>query len=532
LNLTGNPRVEIVGANAADFSVVAQPATPIAENGSTTFQIRFDPSVAGLRTATVRMANDDADENPYDFVVQGTGTQQQASAAKYDFGTSDSPVESGYTRVSEGTTYSGASSFGWVSGTIFSRDRGVGSNLERDFNGTEDGTFAVNVSNGTYAVTLMLGDVAYAHDRMGVFLEGTQTDTVDTLPGQVLTRNYSVTVTDGQLTLRLRIWAAAMQTWSSMRWRSSPRCLRRSTTLGRPIRRSNRAMPSVGGGNVQRGVELRLGQRHGLSRDRGIGTNLERDFNGTEDGTIAVDVPNGTYAVTLMLGDMAFGHDGWESSWKERKRTRWTLCQAKCSRATTRHGDGRSADVAIGGSGRQRCKRGRHALEVKPSVPEKKYDFGTSDSPVESGYARVSEATTYSVASSFGWANGTVFSRDRGVGSNLERDFNGTEDGTFAVDVSNGTYAVMLMLGDMAYAHDRMGVFLEGTQRDTVDTLAGQVLTRIYSVTVTDGQLTLRLRDLGGNDANAVINALEVKPAQSLQTLAIGAGSSTVAGPG
>jgi hypothetical protein len=56
-----------------------------------------------------------------------------------------------------------------------------------------------------------------------------------------------------------------------------------------------------------------------------------------------------------------------------------------------------------------------------------------------------------------------------------------------------------------------MGVFLEGEQVDTITTAANQFVTRTYSVAVTGGQLTHELRDLGGSDANAVINALVVR---------------------
>src|SRR5581483_292094 len=62
---------------AADFTVTTQPASPVAAlNGTTTFVITFVPGAAGLRTATVSIANDDADENPYTFAIQGTGTPQ------------------------------------------------------------------------------------------------------------------------------------------------------------------------------------------------------------------------------------------------------------------------------------------------------------------------------------------------------------------------------------------------------------------------------------------------------------------------
>jgi hypothetical protein len=75
LNLTGDPKVAVGGANAGDFTVTAQPTSPVASGGGTkTFTVRFDPSAAGIRTATISIANDDANENPYTYTVQGTGT--------------------------------------------------------------------------------------------------------------------------------------------------------------------------------------------------------------------------------------------------------------------------------------------------------------------------------------------------------------------------------------------------------------------------------------------------------------------------
>ncbi len=74
LNLTGAPLVVIGGANPGDFTVTATPATSISPSGSTTFTITFNPSATGLRTATVSIDNDDANENPYNFNIQGTGT--------------------------------------------------------------------------------------------------------------------------------------------------------------------------------------------------------------------------------------------------------------------------------------------------------------------------------------------------------------------------------------------------------------------------------------------------------------------------
>ncbi len=65
--------VTITGPDAADFSVTASPASTVAVSGSTTFQITFNPSTDGVKNATVEIANDDADENPYTFAIRGTG---------------------------------------------------------------------------------------------------------------------------------------------------------------------------------------------------------------------------------------------------------------------------------------------------------------------------------------------------------------------------------------------------------------------------------------------------------------------------
>jgi hypothetical protein len=75
LNLTGSPLVAISGANAGDFTVTVPPASAVAAlTGTTTFSVQFDPSATGARTATISVANDDADESPYNFAIQGNGT--------------------------------------------------------------------------------------------------------------------------------------------------------------------------------------------------------------------------------------------------------------------------------------------------------------------------------------------------------------------------------------------------------------------------------------------------------------------------
>ncbi len=78
LALTGtSPYISINGTHAADFSITSIPSSTINSGESTTFQITFDPSGTGTRRASVSIANDDSDENPYTFDIQGTGTNTE-----------------------------------------------------------------------------------------------------------------------------------------------------------------------------------------------------------------------------------------------------------------------------------------------------------------------------------------------------------------------------------------------------------------------------------------------------------------------
>ncbi|MBN2103073.1 choice-of-anchor D domain-containing protein [bacterium] len=75
LDLTGTPIVQISGTHASDFTVSQQPASStVAGSGTVTFQVTFDPGATGLREAAISIANNDSDENPYNFSIQGTGT--------------------------------------------------------------------------------------------------------------------------------------------------------------------------------------------------------------------------------------------------------------------------------------------------------------------------------------------------------------------------------------------------------------------------------------------------------------------------
>ncbi|MCW1924873.1 lamin tail domain-containing protein [Luteolibacter arcticus] len=74
LTLNGTPKVAVTGPQASDFTVTAVPGdnTLTANGDSTTFTVTFNPSAAGLRRATLTIANS-ASSGAFDFVIEGTG---------------------------------------------------------------------------------------------------------------------------------------------------------------------------------------------------------------------------------------------------------------------------------------------------------------------------------------------------------------------------------------------------------------------------------------------------------------------------
>jgi|GEM_PF-6478772 len=72
LNVTG---ISLAGAGASAYSLGAlDPASPVAPFEYATFTVTFDPATAGIFNATLNIANDDPDENPYNFAITGEAT--------------------------------------------------------------------------------------------------------------------------------------------------------------------------------------------------------------------------------------------------------------------------------------------------------------------------------------------------------------------------------------------------------------------------------------------------------------------------
>jgi len=438
-----------------------------------------------------------------------------AAPFRFDFGTPTSPVASGYTQVTPATTYAETRGYGWLSGTIGSRDRGIGTSLSRDFDFTPLGTFVVDVANGTYDVVVTMGDTTTPHDQMGIFIEGAQVDTVFTSAGSVKTLHYRAQVSDGQLTFTVDDLGG-----------SDPNVVVNALALYGGPTGAPGTMPSSDVPKAIHDVQtvtstIELADVPGTITD----VNVTLDIAHTYDADVrAILIAPDNTRVALFEGVGAGGDNFAQTTLDDESPTLITAAGAPFAGVFRPIGslatlDGKSpngtwtleiADVAAPDEGTLNSWSLTMVTALAP--PSKRFDFGTPTSPIASGYTRVAHTTSYTGALGYGWLSGAINSRDRGAGGDLNRDFCFTPKGTFVVDLPSGTYDVTVISGDLTGKHDQMAISLEGVVAATVTANAGQYPATSVRTQVTDGQLTVLLKDNGGSDANVVINALEVTP--------------------
>jgi fibronectin type 3 domain-containing protein len=429
----------------------------------------------------------------------------------FDFGEDASPVAAGFTRVRTADAYTPARGYGWAAGMVTARDRRAGGDLERDFHFTTAATFAVDVPARVYDVTVWLGDPTRAHDQMALVVGGRTWDVVSTAAGEVARRVVRVEVPDGHLAVRVQDLGG-----------SDPNAVLNGieaveagpvrVDLGTPS--SPVAAGFAGASEETRFAEpRRCGWLSGrlASRDRTGGGDLLRDFVLTQDASFACALAPGAWDVAVTLGDEAAGHDRMGVSIAGGPPVEVTTA-ARLHRTVRQRVAVADGELAVrfqdlGGADVNVVVNAVEAARVGP------FDFGAPGSPVAPGYVGVHHGTRYLSAAGYGWIEGAVGSRDRGGPDPLTRDLVTTTGATFAVDLPNGAWDVTLMTGDAAAAHDEIGVLLEGAEAAVLSVARGQTQSRVFRTVVADGQLSVRIEDRGGADANAVLLALAVAPA-------------------
>lgn len=144
---------------------------------------------------------------------------------KFDFGTNTSPVKGSWTQVTPSTNGGGVS---WSGARISAVDRGsargVNKNNQDLVYGTGASTLSVSTGNGTWRVTLVMGDRSFAHDNMVVRAEGqTINNDVDNAAGKFIfvgrgssgtrKQTFDVVVNDGVLNIQLSDGGGSNSHW-------------------------------------------------------------------------------------------------------------------------------------------------------------------------------------------------------------------------------------------------------------------------------------------------------------------------------
>ena len=493
ITLTFNEAIDADDFTPADVLGFSGPmgaitVTDVVKLSDTQYRLDFaEQSAAGSYQLVLGTGITDANDNPMDQDGDGTGGEMadrytlsfEIVSTDFDFGTAESPIASGYTPVTAETAYDARAGYGWQAGTIQGRNRATGSDELRDFCFNDDGTFAVDLANGVYEVQVALGESEYHfRDSMGVYMEGSLVDTVTTWTGHTHQQWYTVTVEDGQLNVRFLDGGGISDIVSLQALRVRPASLVVASrtpetyvagSTGSVTLTFNRAVDES---TLTAGKVLSFSGPSGALSVNAVTRLSATDYRITFDSVSDV----GTYWMTLSSN-----------------------IQDLYGAYLDTDGDGREGETV----------QDRYTLQF--DVHDWLFDFGLADSPTPAGYIPISPESQYLDDAAYGWTAGDLDARDRGLGTDLTRDFCFSGDATFEVAVPNDTYAVTVTLGDMAYSfRDDMQVYLEGELAGSATTWTGITRTATYTTTVADGKLTLRILDGGGISDIVCINSMEI----------------------
>jgi fibronectin type 3 domain-containing protein len=220
-----------------------------------------------------------------------------------DFGKGYSPVGDGYTLVWK-MGYSETKGFGWTDlNQVRAIDRGTSDSLTRAFHTGRDATFRVDLANGSYEVTALLGDPLGSFSGVSLWGNGTQLATgLSGGAGQLVESTFRVEVTNGELQLRL---ASDNSQFDLNALDIHPLPTSRTSAhfdFGKGY------SPAADGYSLVWRMAYTDLKGFGWTDldnvraiDRGTSDPLTRAFHTGQDATFRVNLDNGTYEVTALL---------------------------------------------------------------------------------------------------------------------------------------------------------------------------------------------------------------------------------------
>jgi len=199
-----------------------------------------------------------------------------------------------------------------------SRDRTTPDDLRCDFVfSSTDHTFSVDLANGDYEVTIIVGDQNYGHDLIDVYAEDTlKINDLITTAGTFQEQTFWVTIADGQLNIRIEDDGEA-PFWVLNALTIEPGVPPTLPTEGSFDFGSSGSPVETDYTQVTPSTQYTALQGYGwtatgglMSRDRTTPDDLRCDFVfSSTDHTFSVDLANGDYEVTIIVGDQNYGHD-------------------------------------------------------------------------------------------------------------------------------------------------------------------------------------------------------------------------------
>ena len=179
---TGNLNLNISGSsvNGAPFSVTSSPTSPVAPSSTTSATVSFAPTGIGTFTDTLRISNNDSDENPYLIILSGTGIANSSSDL----------IESGTTYTSNINYLSFRSTAGIgnsVAGTVQAmrlslRDGGAAADADTNSTILNAVTFTVKTPSGSNAIS-HIQHAVLSTTTNSIFAVGTITGSTIRFPG-------------------------------------------------------------------------------------------------------------------------------------------------------------------------------------------------------------------------------------------------------------------------------------------------------------------------------------------------------------
>lgn len=371
------------------------------------FSIRR-PTAAGTGIITLQLPDGGFGVSTVEYAATATGLL-------YDFNLNSSPTETGYVGVEPTNLNIPSSGYGWTTEPGAYNTASFPVTTRVDFlrdgaTGNSANTFSTQLTNGTYTVNVTIGSPSGALANVAVKAEGNTAATgVSTPIGQFATRQFLVTVADGQLDLEFSSGSATGWAVAGIEVRNAVTAVNFTTALGTVA--PDGTTIDVINGNAPANTLITVNST--------LGTITSVDQSPLYDGIQVLSTGGGTFSFTLQ---------------------RPVVLGTPTITAVTVNGNGQASSTAVVSYGSQTLRS---------------FDFGTDSSPVAAGFTAVPTGSVFSATLGYGWfgPDGSPSTYNRGLATGttntaLFQDGAFIQNKVFRIAAAAGNYDLRLYYGD------------------------------------------------------------------------------------